>query len=324
MKKLLCGCISASIFLALTATAQTPTPTATAPAQSQNSDGKSKFELPKLRYILTVTDSTKDIYKSKVKSYLLPRKTDENFGGMFDLRTGIFKLSADLLYSTNSGVDELTGNEFLRENRQATLLTEISALDQITSRKNGKAITLTVATDSQGKLRITHDNQKKTKADVIGHWLISSPAGSKEKITPALCLEQEMPTEDNRASKNYRYGTKFDWQFRASEHFGCREWAHQLYDEKRPYIDVTAYSLPDTDGVIGKFIGWARTGDKKPVIGKQSSVWLCLHDCPDNEKPGVIPDIKVWAAKRGWSVPLPPTKAPTFPDLPAESGSYPR
>ena len=320
MKKLLRGCVSASIFLSLTATAQTPTPTASAPAQTQNLD--SKFEPPKLRYILTVADSTKDIYKNKVKSYLLPRKTDENFGGIFDLRAGIFKLSADLLYSTKSGVDELTGDEFLRENRHATLITEVSALGQIKSKKNGKAITLTAATDSQGKLRITQGNQKRTKADVVGQWLTSSPASAKEKITPALCLEQEMPTADNRALKSYRYGVKFEWQFRASEHFGCREWAHQLYDEKRPYIDVTAYSLPDTDGVIGKFIGWARTGDKKPVIGKQSKVWLCLHDCPDNERPSVIPDIKVWAAKRGWLVPLPPTKMPTFPDLPAESGSY--
>jgi hypothetical protein len=74
---------------------------------------------------------------------------------------------------------------------------------------------------------------------------------------------------------------------------------------------------------IRDFIGWARFGDKKPVIGKHEKDWYCLHDCPAGEKPGLIADIKAWSTKNGWTVPKPPTKAPTFVDPPARAGTYP-
>jgi hypothetical protein len=142
---------------------------------------------------------------------------------------------------------------------------------------------------------------------------------------PGLCGTKEMPSPFSKTDEHYLYGPKFLLN-EYSATFGCREWAYQLYDDARPYIDVTSYvrigkSYPKFT-FIREFIGWARFGDKKPVIGKHGSQWYCLHDCPDGEKPAPIADIKSWATNKGWKVPSPPTKAPTFPDPPARSGTY--
>jgi hypothetical protein len=125
----------------------------------------------------------------------------------------------------------------------------------------------------------------------------------------------------------YLYGSLF----KADEYsttFGCREWASQLYDPARPYIDVTSYvpvaRSTSYESFIRPFIGWARAGDKKPVIGKHESAWYCLHDCPGDDRPGVILDISRWAAANGWKTPKPPTKVPTFPDPPTVPGFYPQ
>jgi hypothetical protein len=81
----------------------------------------------------------------------------------------------------------------------------------------------------------------------------------------------------------------------------------------QPYIDVTTYH--DKEGKkthIGRFIGWMGFDDApRPVIGKHGDYWLCLHECPDGEKPGVIVDIADWTGKRGWPLPRP---TPYFPD----------
>jgi hypothetical protein len=81
----------------------------------------------------------------------------------------------------------------------------------------------------------------------------------------------------------------------------------------QPYIDVTTYH--DKQGKkthIGRFIGWMGFDDApRPVIGKHGDYWLCLHECPDGDKPGVIADIVAWTSKRGWPLPKP---TPYFPD----------
>lgn len=142
---------------------------------------------------------------------------------------------------------------------------------------------------------------------------------------PAFCKTNQQPDPVQVRSDRYLYGKSF----KASEFsttFGCREWAYQLYDDSRPYIDVTSYvpkSKTSKGTYIRDFIGWARFGDMKPVIGKHEDTWYCLHDCPNGSKPGAIPDIKAWAASNGWPVPKPPTKAPTFVDPPGRSGTYP-
>ena len=75
----------------------------------------------------------------------------------------------------------------------------------------------------------------------------------------------------------------------------------------QPYIDVTTHH--DKTGKkthIGRFIGWMGFDDApRPVIGKHGDYWLCLHECPDGEKPGVIADIAEWTGKRGWPMPTP-------------------
>lgn len=143
---------------------------------------------------------------------------------------------------------------------------------------------------------------------------------------PAFCNDDQTPDVLRVKSDDYLYG-KFFKPHPFTPLFGCREWAHQLYDDERPYIDVTSYELgargKPTKGHIREFMGWARLGDNKPVIGQHEVHWYCLHDCPGGDAPGLIPDIKAWAKRFGWHAPLPPTKVPTFPDPPAKSGTYP-
>lgn len=95
--------------------------------------------------------------------------------------------------------------------------------------------------------------------------------------------------------------------------FGCREWTAQLYARDQPYIDVTSYASHGT--FIGELVGWSRFEDPpKPVIGRHGKTWLCLHECPAGEKPGVIPNIKAWTAKHGYPMPERPRKQPLYPN----------
>lgn len=150
--------------------------------------------------------------------------------------------------------------------------------------------------------------------DVSTHW------------APALCDGMEMPNAVTVRFDTYLYGKLFKAHSQ-SKTFGCREWAYQLYDDNRPYIDVTSYVPKDELFKEGAYIrdvmGWARFGDKKPVIGKHENTWYCLYDCPNGEAPGQIADIKAWAHANGWQVPKRPTKSPTFVDPPAKQGTYP-
>ena len=143
---------------------------------------------------------------------------------------------------------------------------------------------------------------------------------------PAFCNYDQTPDVLSVKSDSYLYG-KFFKPHSFTPLFGCREWAYQLYDSERPYIDVTSYELGSkgkpTKGQIREFMGWARFGDNKPVIGQHEGDWYCLHDCPGGDTPGLIPDIKAWAKRFDWHAPVPPTKVPTFPDPPAKSGTYP-
>lgn len=149
------------------------------------------------------------------------------------------------------------------------------------------------------------------KLSVIGNWFTG--IGDGEGFAPGLCTLDELPG----ASSGNRYTKDFK-PYSTHGAFGCREWAYQLYDNQRPYIDVTSYEPKSEDypdgTYIRTFLGWARFGDKKPVIGKHIKTWVCLLDCPKGDKPGIIPDIKKWAKKNGWSIPKPPEKQPQFPD----------
>ena len=160
----------------------------------------------------------------------------------------------------------------------------------------------------------------------LGHWFTGLGDVSTH-WAPGVCSLKESPSPFSKTDTLYLYGPKFEIDEYSST-FGCREWAYQLYDDERPYIDVTSYirqgkTYPKYTA-IRDVIGWARFGDKKPVIGQHDGRWYCLHDCPGGVPPGFIEDIKGWSAKQGWRVPRPPTKAPTFPDPPASQGRYPK
>jgi hypothetical protein len=154
--------------------------------------------------------------------------------------------------------------------------------------------------------------------DVSTHW------------APGLCDARAMPSPFSKSDSGYLYGPVFDPAPKTNATFACREWAYQLGDPNRPYIDITSYysKKADPDGpgtyVFGT-MGWAGFNDeRKPVIGKHEADWFCLHDCPKGAQPGLIPDIKAWAAENGWPVPKRPTRIPVFPDPPAKSGHYPQ
>ena len=151
--------------------------------------------------------------------------------------------------------------------------------------------------------------------DVSTHW------------APGLCDVHTMPNPFAKTDTGYLYGPAFMPSL-GSPTFGCREWAYQLGDPNRPYIDITSYlpkkADPDGSGAhVYQTMGWSRFGDaRKPVIGKNEEDWYCFHDCPGGDKPGLIPDIKAWARRFGWVEPKRPTKTPTFPDPPAVAGTY--
>jgi hypothetical protein len=172
----------------------------------------------------------------------------------------------------------------------------------------------------------------------VGRWYMGGDEA--EAYSPALCTTQQTPDPFSAASESYLYGPKFKPSI-ISTLFGCREWAAQLYDRERPYIDVTSYvsanvrsrddlpynepkRLPKNWGYIQEFIGWGRFGEHKPVIEQHRGHWYCFHDCPQGAKPGRIADIRAWAQHNGWPVPVPPTRMPVFPDPPRKQGVYPR
>lgn len=98
---------------------------------------------------------------------------------------------------------------------------------------------------------------------------------------------------------------------------GCREWTAQLYHKQQPYIDVTTYN--NGRSFIGKLMGWARFEDSpKPVIGRHGTTWLCLHDCPAGERPGIIPNILKWTRKHGYPVPVEKLEQPEYLDSETE------
>lgn len=152
--------------------------------------------------------------------------------------------------------------------------------------------------------------------DVSTHW------------APGLCDVHTMPNPFAKTDTGYLYGPVFTPSL-GSPTFGCREWAYQLGDPNRPYIDITSYfpkkEDPDGSGAhVYQTMGWSRFNDeRKPVIGKNEEDWYCFHDCPGGDKPGLIPDIKAWVKKNGWALPKRPTRVPVFPDPPARPGTYP-
>ena len=134
----------------------------------------------------------------------------------------------------------------------------------------------------------------------FGDWDQGIPGDAS--FSPAFCTTLD----------SHRYGA--DWNrndYRGN--VGCREWTAQLYRIEQPFIDITTYSR--RGNFIGELAGWARFEDRpKPVIGMQGKQWLCLHECPAGEKPGVIPDIRAWTSKHNFPMPERPARQPVYPN----------
>lgn len=121
-------------------------------------------------------------------------------------------------------------------------------------------------------------------------------------VSPAVCdVTDTHRYEDDWNSDGY------------TGNFGCREWTAQLYQTDQPYINVTSYT--GHGNFIGEFVGWSRLTDPaKPIIGQHGKTWLCLHECPAEEKAGIIPDISAWTAKHRYPMPARPSKQPLYPN----------
>lgn len=168
----------------------------------------------------------------------------------------------------------------------------------------------------------------------LGAYYAANPAYS-----PSLCTDLDMeadPNFDGRYQKKFKADSKY-LLHGSDGYFGCREWAAQLYDADRPYIDVTSYeSGPDvtkpkkgggyTVGpvtYIKPFIGFSRFQDApKPVIGQHLGQWYCLTDCPAATTPGKIENIKAWASAQGWPVPQRPKNVRRYINKPPDTSEF--
>lgn len=121
-------------------------------------------------------------------------------------------------------------------------------------------------------------------------------------FSPALCITIDSHRYDAYWRQNDYRGN-----------VGCREWTAQLYRPEERYIDVTTYSK--RGNFIGELVGWARFEDRpRPVIGMQGKQWLCLHECPASESPGVIANIRAWTRKHNFPMPTRPKRQPVYPN----------
>lgn len=173
----------------------------------------------------------------------------------------------------------------------------------------------------------------------FGTLFLGTYAAADPAYSPSICTNLDLET-DTRYPGRYLKGYKADSDEGRSGHkgyFGCREWAAQLYDRDRPYIDVTSYEWgPDFDkpekkgkypvgavAYIKPFIGFSRFQDApKPVIGKDRQQWYCLTDCPEGTTPGKIDDIASWAKTRGWPVPKRPKNVRQYINKEMEAIDY--
>ena len=166
----------------------------------------------------------------------------------------------------------------------------------------------------------------------FGFFFMGAYGASDARYSPAIC--SGIHRDSTPADGIGRYKPKDD-PTGLEGFFGCREWAAQLYDDRRPYIDVTSYEMVDDydrPAVKGKlpkkpetfirpFVGFSRFDSPvKPVIGNHKGTWYCITDCPNGDSPGPIADMKAWVKRGGWSMPAKPKNVREFMDTPVKRG----
>lgn len=167
----------------------------------------------------------------------------------------------------------------------------------------------------------------------FGYFFMGAYGASDTSYSPAIC--NQLFADSVPIDGMGRY--KADFPPGREGYFGCREWAAQLYDKNRPYIDVSSYEMIEDDDApkkkgkpvmkpisyIRPFVGFSRFDSPlKPIIGNHKGTWYCITDCPVGDQVGVIPDIKTWAAKKGWSVPTKPKNVRQFMDKPVTTEEF--
>jgi hypothetical protein len=169
----------------------------------------------------------------------------------------------------------------------------------------------------------------------LGEFFMGAPWAQDSAYSPSICQQKDMYSPSEKYAELGRYNKGYNAA--TAGYFGCREWAAQLYDKQRPYIDVTSYEIsPDyskeerngkyplaPQTYIHPFIGFSRFDDApKPVIGNHKGRWFCITDCPAGDAPGEIPDIKAWAARSGWAVPQKPKNVRAYMNKPYKRGDF--
>lgn len=212
---------------------------------------------------------------------------------------------------------------------------------------------LVIEFDEFGNIKTSHTGPKGLKGHLNGLYDIVLSAGQAESdwyfklghwytgrsdddlvFVPAICDSKDM---DDSTADIGRYRKGFT-AGRTYGNFGCREWGYYLKSNAHPYIDITSYQWEDDEtkpankkgrrpkklvAYVHATTGWGRFDvPPKPVIGKAFDTWVCFHECPNGEAPGIIRDIKAWATKNSWPEPKPPKKQPMFPDRDFKRGEF--
>ena len=186
--------------------------------------------------------------------------------------------------------------------------------------KTGSISTLSISFDEHGRVLNTNSflSQFNAKRSIIESLVLIRTNDPTSKPYAFADWNQGIPGDVSfsPAVCTIVDSHRYDTGWRSSDprgHVGCREWTAQLYDPGPPYIDVTTYSK--RGNFIGELVGWSRFEDPpKPVIGMQGKQWLCLHECPSGERPGVIADLRAWTRKHGYPMPERPPFQPLYPD----------
>ena len=180
---------------------------------------------------------------------------------------------------------------------------------------------------------LTPSDEKPAYVVDFGYFFMGAPAAVDTRYSPTICSRIHGDGLPGDGIGRYWSGFKTI----RNGYFGCREWAAQLYDPERPYIDVTSYETEEDDErpkVKGKyplkpvtyirpFVGFSRfDSPPKPVIGNHKGTWYCITDCPAGDTPGPIADMRAWASRSGWAIPKKPKNVREFMDKPVKPGAF--
>jgi hypothetical protein len=184
------------------------------------------------------------------------------------------------------------------------------------------------------KIVLTPNDKQPEYVVDFGFFFMGAPSASDSRYLPSICSKSHGDGRPEDTASRYAgsVGAKADG------YFGCREWAAQLYNPNRPYIDVTSYEMEqDYDAPVKKgkkrpmipvnrihpFVGFSRfDSPPKPVIGNNRGQWYCIADCPSGNLPGPISDIKIWLKRNGWAAPRRPKDVREFRDRPVKAGEF--